>query len=242
MRVGSFWSHHMVERGRRNTTIQWWLHRDGRPGSSVYLEIAVPCSSWFAVRLRLGGDERELLFSLAFLRLGVWLGFGVPALRGVRPQEWELSTYEGVVRLELGADPDSWSRSEPWWRRWRVEPAEVLFGRMRHSDRVVSHTETSIPMPERAYPCVVTLKDERWQRARLPWAAKKLRRAHVEIDKGVPVPGKGENAWDIDDDAIFSSTFPAETVEQAIAGVVESAMKSRRRYGGSVNWQGKGMS
>ena len=42
--------------------------------------------------------------------------------------------------------------------------------------------------------------------------------------KPIPVPGKGENSWDCDDDAIHSSHGPHSTVHQAVAA-------ARRRLG-----------
>ena len=237
MRAFGLFSHHLTEHG----SFQWWLHRQGSGGCVFSLQLAAPSHSWCSIGATLGsdGDDRDCGGHVSLCRLGIYGGFRARWLGRLRHQEWQFAMSDGRIRLTLGGDPMSWSRADPWWWHWSVDPAEVLFGKMQHSETVVSRTASVVPMPEGSYPCVVVMKAERWQRTRLPWASHTTTRAHVEIPKGVPVPGKGENSWDIDDDAIFSQTAPAKTIEEGIAHVVESALKSRRRYGGSVNWQAK---
>lgn len=55
--------------------------------------------------------------------------------------------------------------------------------------------------------------------------------------KPIPVPGKGENSWDCDDDAIHSSHGPHSTVHQAVAALVASVYRDRTRYGSGPEWQ-----
>lgn len=54
----------------------------------------------------------------------------------------------------------------------------------------------------------------------------------IEPDKPVPVPGKGESDYDCGDDAIYSISTGGQSVESAVAKMVESALRDRRRYGG----------
>jgi hypothetical protein len=49
----------------------------------------------------------------------------------------------------------------------------------------------------------------------------------IEVKGGVPVPGDGENSWDIDDDAVEIMTVAADTIEEAIAKFKESIGKDR---------------
>ena len=118
-------------------------------------------------------------------------------------------------------------------------PLDTFFGRTAHSEEVIGTTSTVIPMPEKAYPCTVIMKRETWKRPRLPWASYRHIRAHIECEDGVPHPGKGENSWDCDDDATFGLCCKADTVEEGIGKFVQSVLRDRRRYGGSVNWQQK---
>lgn len=45
----------------------------------------------------------------------------------------------------------------------------------------------------------------------------------------------GDNDWDLEDDAIFSGTYPAATVEDALSAVRASVMRQRQRNGG-IGW------
>lgn len=77
------------------------------------------------------------------------------------------------------------------------------------------------------------LFESTWKRAR--WFTHKNVRASVDIPAGIPHPGKGENSWDCGEDRTYGLTTKADTVEKAIAAVVESSLRDRRRYGGD-NW------
>lgn len=92
-----------------------------------------------------------------------------------------------------------------------------------------------VPMPEANYPA--TYKIERliatWpDRLGFLRPAKVWYRVDVEPGMPVPVPGKGENSWDLDDDAIGSLSVPGRDVETAIAALVASALRTRRRHHG----------
>jgi len=236
----NYWSHSSREKG----LWRWWLHRRDRGSCVFHVEVACPCHSWLSIGFDLHGWGEEAIHAhFCLLRLGVYVGFDGALARRLagkreRGRDYGIAIHDGKIWIKLGEDPMCSNHNDPWWWNIVIDPARLLFGRMRHSEVTVSKTETVIPMPEGSYPCVVELRDERWQRARLPFASQKLRRAHIEIESGgVPVPGKGESAWDCGDDAIYSLCCPAETVEEGIAAYVQSAMKSRRRYGGSVNWR-----
>ena len=87
-------------------------------------------------------------------------------------------------------------------------------------------------MPEGNYPCEVTMTKCTWERSRWPFSRKVLTRAEVEPEVAVPVPGKGENPWDVDDSGISSSTSPARSVADAIGQFVASALRVRAAYAG----------
>jgi hypothetical protein len=63
-----------------------------------------------------------------------------------------------------------------------------------------------------------------------------MRRANLDIERGVPTPGKGENSWDCGQDATYGLTCPASTVEEALASLRASVMRDRERYGGK-DWK-----
>jgi hypothetical protein len=89
---------------------------------------------------------------------------------------------------------------------------DALFGRPKHSLEVLS--EQDITMPEGKYPAHVKRERRTWKRPR--WFTPLVREYwDVDVEGGIPVPGKGENSWDCDDDAIFASSFSVNNAETA---------------------------
>lgn len=202
----------------------------------------------FGIEVEGGGGDDDIMLTIAPVLFSLYIGLSArwlsrlceKLLKGsYEPRSTSLRIFDRAIWWECWAPSHSWSRGEPWWMRWTWHPIDTFYGRTKHSEREVSRTQTVIPMPEKSYPCVVVMKAETWQRPRLPWASAKVMRAHIDCKEGVPFPGKGENSWDCGDDATYSMCCPAKTVEEGIARFVESVLKDRRRYGGSVNWQQK---
>jgi len=134
-----------------------------------------------------------------------------------------------------------WSRRVSRWRdgswHFRDQVLNLLLGKHQHSERDVINASTMIPMPEGSYPATVRIYENTWKRPR--WFARHMLSFDVKIPDGVPFPGKGENSWDCGQDATYGLSGPAEqpTVEHAVSQVVETVLRSRRRYGGSVDWR-----
>jgi hypothetical protein len=192
-------------------------------------------------------QQRGLQLHIAFFVFSVWLtliGFRWLPLGAGKYHEAERTTGFDLGgqfwRAYWRCNDDSveyrdGKRICAYGRYWSVFLLDALFGHHKHSRRVLETVETMVPMPERAYPCTVKLELAEWKRPRWPFA-RRLRTADVDIPQGVPHPGKGENSWDCGEDATYGLSCPASTVEEAVAAVVETVLKSRRRYGG-VNWR-----
>lgn len=240
--------------GRRGTGLRhgraFWHFEHGR----------VHCE-WVLGRLgfHLGfeANDEGVLFTLDVPLATLYLGVeDFKWLRRLQPKEYRATTYPplapgywtpkhrrsqiaihgGGLWFTLWGDPDSWTRRLPWWSAGvHLDFRDFLFGRAAYSKRVLSVTETVVPMPERAYPCTVTLEESTWTRPR--WFPLRRLFAEVDVPGGIVHPGKGENSYDIDDDATYSLSCGASTVEEAVAAMVKSVMRDRRRHGGSVNWQ-----
>ena len=111
----------------------------------------------------------------------------------------------------------------------------MLLGEALYDEEPVGESETiEVAMPEGVYRLKVSQRDRVWTRPR--WPGEWLRVRDVEIDVvdegGIPVPGKGENSWDIGDDAVFSCSFPGESVNPAVQRFVCGIHERRLRYGG----------
>lgn len=141
--------------------------------------------------------------------------------------------FDGSIWLDLWRDPDGWRAEDtpsirrrrgrwelirghwPWnglgWS-WTLRVADWLLGRERHEvDASWTRTvPTTVRMPEGDYAAVATTERVRWGR-RWWWSWSRWQyRTTIEVPGGLPVPGKGENAWDCDDDATYAHSFAAE--------------------------------
>jgi hypothetical protein len=182
------------------------------------------------------GDERGWLFSLSLL-FGTWyIGRGEYSFTSRR---FGFEIIDGDwVRIFIGRRDADWSVKASGWEI-SVRVLDVLLGRSVFREGPSElHDNVLIPMPERSYPARIRLHEDSWKRPRWPWA-RYLRRASIDfIEEGgnVPVPGKGENAWDCGIDGIYGMTCPARDVAAAVGAVVESAYRTRIRHGGT-DWR-----
>lgn len=221
-----------------------WLRRDDSRGTIGVEWVFTARPRTFGWRVSRGGQDSEHDASLA-LHFG-WFSLYVYT-ELLLPRKWrgkDDDAREYGLTYFVEGDHLSWtwhakefesSSHDPWWMHKGWFLADVIFGGANYSTTVIREEQTVIPMPERSYPATVKIELARWKRPRWPFA-KELLRGDVDIPGGVPVPGKGENSWDCDQDAIYGQTALAKSIDEAVANVVESALKSRRRYGGK-NWQ-----
>ena len=88
--------------------------------------------------------------------------------------------------------------------------------------------EVEINLGGQVRPVKIELYEARWKRKRWP-KARVVARADIELFDGIPIPGKGENGWDIEDDAIYGLVCKAATLEDAIAALRASYERSLNR-------------
>jgi hypothetical protein len=170
----------------------------------------------------------------------------------------DVRLHDRAVWWSLWHDKHVWHSSTPRWRNGSFHWWNWLTGKPVYSTEVTEGPiDVVIPMPEGVYEAAVTLERSTWKRPRWPWL--QIRHGydvHVisrpspdgpyvpensgtgepRSDGYIPVPGKGENAWDCGGDGIFSQSGPGRTVEAAIAGVIESALRDRRRRGAPLDY------
>lgn len=123
-----------------------------------------------------------------------------------------------------------WSRSNPWWVRGvHFNFKDFILGQPRYTyEPLGPPTGVLIMMPEGTYRATVTPQRQTWKRPR--WVRHTRDSFDIEIPKGIPFAGKGENSWDCGDDGLFGTSAEG-TLEEAIAKVRESVLASRKRYG-----------
>lgn len=153
-------------------------------------------------------------------------------------RDLSMSVHDWGIYWNLWRNPHG-SRGRDWrssaWHPFGFPGSRIGELEVRETREVV------VPMPERSYRATAT-RSVGYSRGTQRWPFGRKRFSSVSIDflKGeqLPIPGKGENSWDCDEDAFFGSSVGAETIEEAIGELVESALRRRRRYGGA-NWTPK---
>lgn len=181
----------------------------------------------------------------------LYLAWRIEGIRGWRgPGEWRtdkqeghrwwlpeerkigLSWHNGTLWISIWENPNESSNTDPWWWEITVEPAEILFGRDKYSTRDLLTERRVMVLPEGPYPASVRIFESTWKRPRWPWP-RRMVRAEITPDKPIPVPGKGENSWDCDEDATYGMTCAAQTPTEAVAHYSASILRDRQRYGGN---------
>lgn len=250
------WSHGINESARKKPGsfpwhARWFLHF---PKGCLSIEWSIKRIAKMMFLLHVGeGDTSEIslwigipfILSLYLTLEHFQLSRIVPTVRTksyVHPGEFfdmpitrslGFRVFDGHIWIDLWADPND-SGHNKRWQQFNWGPQDFFLGRMRYTQYDERRHETVIVMPEGRYPATITTYIAYWKRQRWPFA-KRMRRAEIEVKGGIPVPGKGENSWDMDDDAIFSMTTPAINVHEAQRKIFDSAMRDRIKYA-AADW------
>lgn len=117
---------------------------------------------------------------------------------GVRIFNW-------TIWVSLWENQMEWNRTDPWWWRFNINIPDLVLGRDKFTKRELVAGICTVPMPEGGYSAHYTVSEFEWRRPRWPWPRRKTY-IDIEVDSqhGIPLPGKGENSWDCDDDAAYA--------------------------------------
>lgn len=137
----------------------------------------------------------------------------------------------------LWQNPNEWTAGTPRWKHGSVSPLSMIFGETQYETHRVGETEVvEVAMPEGRYRVEITMEERVWRRARWPGDWMRVRSTNIEVlDKGgIPIPGKGENAWDCGEDAVYQCSFPGDSASAALEKFITGIHKTRvRRAGGA---------
>lgn len=150
-------------------------------------------------------------------------------------REISLRIFGGKLWWWLWMPIDEWHRDDPRWRRGSWSPLDTLLGREKYSEVEIAAGTIDIPMPERAYPATYKVYAAQWKRPRWPFA-KRSTRFDFKMADPIPEPGKGENSWDMGDNATYEVSLHGKSLDEAVKRVRDSIMRQRSQYGGP-NWQ-----
>ena len=252
------YSHHRIEKQkhRRLKWIgQWWLHFAGHRCISVeWSALSTSCHLSFAVG---HGDSNDgWQFSIAIPPIALYVGvdgFNLPAPRRMIKATWDdnrevsirdeyefnLAIHSWAIWFTPWGKWGEWCAADPWWMRGvNFNIQDFFCGRAKCTVTEGQSFDVIVPMPERSYRGKATIKYYKWTRPR--WFSRYRNDVSVDMQEGIPFPGKGENSWDCGMDALWGFGLAyREGMDVPTAGAgkgMESAMESRRRYGGSPYW------
>jgi len=144
--------------------------------------------------------------------------------------------HSGALWIDLWNDPMEHRSKDPRWWHLHFDPIDFLFGGTKYESRNIKSERAVIPMPEGGYPCTVTINEDTWLRPRWPFVWKRLIRSEIKPDTPIAHPGKGENSWDCDEDAMHSIYGPYNNTLDAVMEAAKSVMHDRLRYGGGWSY------
>lgn len=192
--------------------------------------------------LTLGGDgERSILLTIGIpFILSIYISREFPWGHWIRrflPDEGRaigVSIFDWSIWTDIWAS-DNWNRDDPWYRTHHTfRVLDFLLGKQKYSTRDLEHRDVEIPMPEKLYVGKARLFESTWKRPR--WFPTRMVRCEIEVEGGIPKPGKGESAWDCGQDAVYGQTSPATTFHEGVGELVKSVLRDRERHGG-MNWR-----
>jgi hypothetical protein len=153
-------------------------------------------------------------------------GFWYPERRNIG-----VRVFDNKIWFSLWDNPMEWNSSDPWWWSFNIKPVDLLLGKEKLIEKIEEPpVNVIVNLPEGEYPATVVLK--RWTNKRPLWRARERCTYSIELETPIPVPGKGENSWDLDEDAIYLQSGPGRSVDDAVADLIESVTRTRTRYGG----------
>jgi len=205
----------------------------------INFQWAIPTKHW-GISFTLN-DEKEIKFSFC----GLYLTFDrflpekarnfIHEKYKYESKELSISYCDDYFHWEVWTSPDSWDSKTPKWRKGGVFLSDTFFGKAIYSKQTLEEDNVIIRMPEKDYPAKVTLFESTWKRPRFKKPVVIIR-GTVDLDEGIPIPGKGEDSWNIEDTAITSFTCPSNTIQEVITTFIKDINRTRNKYGGP-NWK-----
>jgi hypothetical protein len=145
-------------------------------------------------------------------------------------RQFDLSFHDKALWLALWEDPMEWRSRDPWWKKIHsIHFDDLLLGRVKYSKEVLRTADITIPMPEGNYAGKAEVQRCTWKRPR--WFAHVRIDTWVDVPKGIPRMGKGENSWDCGEDGIFGYGCEGDNMATVAAKGTQLALEERKKYG-----------
>lgn len=253
-RLFILWSRDNNESSRywfaRQWTLTYWQldenYEHSRDVWAIGSEWAIPKWDSFGVSINIGGMENVVILNFDFL-LSVFLYIEkVPRfLERLGPEEERELSFEihhNTIWIDLFAEVDCWRNRD--WRRIVIHPDDLLLGKERCETQFIGERPVDIHFDNKVYKATAKLEIRTWTRSRFPFLKRSRKDVRLEIEHGIPIPGKGESSYDIGDDALMGTGASSsnlkkpwdELVEESIQNAIASVQRTRLKYGGE-GWE-----
>lgn len=208
------------------------------------LEVTPKLRAQLRASLRFDPSERETVLGFGGPLGSLYLGIQACPLKGWRNdrevsfallRDEDSPMLDIILMTCLWLNPDEGSSTEPRWRRSFVHIVDELLGKPVHDRNEIDRREVDIPFPEGPCRALVTIEKVTFRRPRSPYSVTRFY-GRIVPQKAPTVPGKGENSWDCDDDALFEMSCWASSVEEAATKFLQSVLYDRQRRAGSWSY------
>ena len=143
-------------------------------------------------------------------------------------RQCELLIHDWTIWLTPWGRWGEWRARDPWWvRGLSLDLRRLVLGDRTYQAEELALVPCLVPMPEGNYPAVA--KVQRVTRGFARWFKRTSNEVTLDIPKGIPFAGKGENSWDCDDDGLFG--IGGDSIDDAIRRAQEAVRERRQRYG-----------
>ena len=244
----------------RDGSKRWFLNWGHNLDWGVRVEVSRRWRSGFIATFGYGGQEDFVEWTLALPRLFfLHIAFDTP-FKGHRLRPFDGKSGESKAKFGLrqsggdlyllvghdsmgtwysthgrGGAVGRWLRSIKRNKQVMLFSANWILGRAKYTREVL---EQDIPVLVKVgqwdgdeYRGVAHKDRATWKRR---FSTKVVESYGIDMQEGIPFPGKGENSWDCGDDAYFG--FGGVTIEGAVAHIIEEVKKRRGK-----NWRPSGV-
>lgn len=143
-------------------------------------------------------------------------------------REFDVSVSAWTLRLTPWGRWGEWHTRDPWWiRGLSFDMQRFVLGQRTYHAEELALVPVMVPMPEGSYHAVA--KVQRVTRGFQRWRKRTALEVVLDIPKGIPFAGKGENSWDCGDDGLFG--IGGDSIDDAIRRAQDAVNQSRRQYG-----------
>ncbi|MGB3203744.1 MAG: hypothetical protein WBB28_02010 [Crinalium sp.] len=204
---------------------------EGYSNRSFRVEFAIP-SSTFGIHFTIDPYDDPINLSLCCGLFGLYLSFDFFPRRFLPKSERDTSIrfFEGLLWINLWHDDGGYEGDRFSWQQIVIHFDDIVLGKEVYAQGEKEYSTAIIDLPEKRYLVDIAIYPSSWKRPR--WKKVTVTNVDITPKEPIPIPGKGENNYDQDENASYSATIRASSVEEALTIYTDSILRDRLRHGG----------